>query len=730
MTIGAKCLVCGALLFIGPTVLGAQDRLWLVRGGQSQATIVAGRDDAYAAGRLQRWLAENAAAQVTLEQAETWDSAQPGTVILVGSAASNPATARLAKDVGLDLSPERLTAQGYLAKRLAHAGRCWIVLAGGSRDGSLYAVTDLFNWTLEHQGRDVWLEELDTCQQPRFRYRWFWNWDHRMDWGGPGTPGTKMGGGGKWRRPSEAFRIDCQRCTDFMADHKFNGLILWGFARDSHGGVEASQAVCRYARQRGVRVLPGVGTSGYAGYYFEGQHPFNANAWLAEHPELRAVGKDGKPHTAPCPSKQANQDWLDRGAEWLFQTFQIGGVDLEMGDFFVCYCGDCQRARAAIASAEPDYYKDMAISHMVTLKTMRRLSPEAWLSYATYTGYTPQMAQERPKFASMIPEDALCQWTLTGMFRRWPADLKPPTRHNVGYLHWCNTSTNTEDNFYLREVQQICQMAAGAEFEGLDTYGELPDTRPNAELFYLAWEAFLWQPDMSLDEFIERRLGRLYGGSRAARALVELMPLVANAAQRASVDNCARALALAQTARVSAAPQGRMRWDRLVAQLERFRQTAERHLAERRREQEAARQGTHIPVASVRASDEDRQRHWEAAKAIDGSVEEPAGYWLTQRADPREAWIELTLSGPAQINRVALFHQLNAGHYRSLDYRILVRTDGQWKPVAEVQNNQRAGWVAHDFPAVRADAVRVEITRSAHGNRMGLGEIEIRWIAP
>lgn len=730
MTIGAKCLVCGALLFIGPTVLGAQDRLWLVRGGQSQATIVAGRDDAYAAGRLQRWLAENAAAQVTLEQAETWDSAQPGTVILVGSAASNPATARLAKDVGLDLSPERLTAQGYLAKRLAHAGRCWIVLAGGSRDGSLYAVTDLFNWTLEHQGRDVWLEELDTCQQPRFRYRWFWNWDHRMDWGGPGTPGTKMGGGGKWRRPPEAFRIDCQRCTDFMADHKFNGLILWGFARDSHGGVEASQAVCRYARQRGVRVLPGVGTSGYAGYYFEGQHPFNANAWLAEHPELRAVGKDGKPHTAPCPSKQANQDWLDRGAEWLFQTFQIGGVNLEMGDFFVCYCGDCQRARAAIASAEPDYYKDMAISHMVTLKTMRRLSPEAWLSYATYTGYTPQMAQERPKFASMIPEDALCQWTLTGMFRRWPADLKPPTRHNVGYLHWCNTSTNTEDNFYLREVQQICQMAAGAEFEGLDTYGELPDTRPNAELFYLAWEAFLWQPDMSLDEFIERRLGRLYGGSRAARALVELMPLVANAAQRASVDNCARALALAQTARVSAAPQGRMRWDRLVAQLERFRQTAERHLAERRREQEAARQGTHIPVASVRASDEDRQRHWEAAKAIDGSVEEPAGYWLTQRADPREAWIELTLSGPAQINRVALFHQLNAGHYRSLDYRILVRTDGQWKPVAEVQNNQRAGWVAHDFPAVRADAVRVEITRSAHGNRMGLGEIEIRWIAP
>ena len=63
----------------------------------------------------------------------------------------------------------------------------------------------------------------------------------------------------------------------------------------------------------------------------------------------------------------------------------------------------------------------MAISHMVTLQTMRRLAPDAWLSYATYTGYTADMVRTPPKFLSMIPNDAICQWTLTQMARRWPA---------------------------------------------------------------------------------------------------------------------------------------------------------------------------------------------------------------------------------------------------------------------------------------------------------------------
>ena len=119
---------------------------------------------------------------------------------------------------------------------------------------------------------------------------------------------------------------------------------------------------------------------------------------------------------------------------------------------------------------------------------------------------------------------------------------------------------------------------------------------------------------------------------------------------------------------------------------------------------------------------------WSATKAIDGNVDEPKGYWLTQRNAPKRAWLELTLAAPAQIERVVLFHQLNPGHYRTLDYTVAVRADGAWKPVVAVKDNKDAGWVAHVFDPVVTDAVRLEITRSAHNDRMGVGEIELRTV--
>jgi len=724
---------CACWIVVPALVLGwgalssGNDRLWLVHDAESASTIVRGNDDDFAAERLQRWLADKSGAAVEVRPADQERLPEKGCVVLVGSAASNPLVRKISAQIGLAPDPAELTNQGYVARRVRHDGRDWLILAGGGRDGTIHAVADLINWHLNCGDQGVWLESLDVRRRPRFRYRWLWTWDNRMEWGGPGKAVTRMGGG-KYEKQPQAFLVDYKRCVDYMADHKFNGLIIWGFLRDCHGGVEAAQELCRYASRRGVRILPGVGTSGYAGYYYEGKHELNAGTWLAEHPELSSIDKRGKPRNAPCPSKKANQDWLDRGAEWLFANFEVGGVNLEMGDFFVCYCDDCKRARAAIPSDEPDYYKDMAISHMVTLKTMRQLAPEAWLSYATYTGYTAEMVETPPKFLSMIPEDAICQWTLTNMAGRWPADVRPMARHNIGYLHWCNTSTHTQDDFYLDEIQAICRQAAAAGFEGLDTYGELSDQLPNAEIFYLAWEAFLWDPEMTIDQFVDERLARLYGGREAARTLLAIVPLVRTRKDRENADRCAKARQLAESARGVASPDGHQRWDRLIAYLKRHEDAALDLLEERREREAAARGGAKIDVVSVQASDEDKAKKWLAANAVDGNVDEPGGYWLTQRASPKQAWLELTLDKPTKINRVVLFHQLNPGHYRSLDYTIGVRLGGEWKAVVAIQNNQQPGWIAHDFDAVTTDAVRLEITRSAYDARMGIGEIELRMV--
>ncbi|NLY01584.1 MAG: hypothetical protein GXY83_36320 [Rhodopirellula sp.] len=716
-------------LTFGRTAPCRADLPFLVLGGaQPACTMVRGQTDDFAAERLQSWLTDRCGANVAVVVAGEQPLPDGGCLILLGTAESNPALRRIAAEAKLDITTAALTDQGYLAKTLRHDGRDCLVLAGGGRDGVLYAVTDLINWRLACDEDGIRIPPLDVREIPRFKYRWFWNWDHRMDWGGAGRVGSAMGGGGTFSKEPEAFLVDGKNCVDYMADHKFNGLILWGFLRDTHGGIEATQELCRYANLRGVRILPGVGTSGYAGYYFEGDHPYNADTWIKAHPELRAVDRNGKPHNAPCPSKKANQDWLDEGAKWIFKTFEIGGVNLEMGDFFVCYCNDCTHARAAIRSDEPDYYKDMAVSHMVTLKTMRSLAPDAWLSYATYTGYTAEMMADPPQFLSMIPDDAICQWTLTGMAPRWPAEVRPMARHNIGYLHWCNSSTHTEDDFYLQRVRNICRDAASVGIEGLDTYGELSAEKPNAELFYLAWEAFLWNPEMTIEEFADERLSQLYGGKGPARTLLEIIPLVRTAKDREQIENLVAARKLADSARQAAAAEGHARWSRLISYLDRQEQAEREKLAELKRREVEARRGRQVEIAKVAGSDEDPGRGWSAAKAVDGSVKEPEGYWLTQRNAPQQAWLELTLSGPARIDRVALFHQLNPGHYRSLDYTVSIRTAGGWEQVVTVKDNQQAGWVGHTFEPVVTDAVRLQITRSAYGDRMGVGEIELRML--
>jgi len=704
----------------------ADDSLRLTGDGRSLCTIVRGREDDFAAERLARWFADKTGVKVDVALADQWQCGDPGCVILVGSPTSNSVLRRIAEKASLRVDPVELTDQGYVAKRIRQDNREWLLLAGGGHDGAIHVVADLIQWHLVVEDKNAFVGSIDQRQVPRFKYRWFWTWDNRMDWGGPGKPVTVMGGGTSHKKP-EAYLIDYKRCVDYMADHKFNGLIIWGFLRDHNGGVPAAKELCRYARHRGVRILPGVGTSGYAGYYYEGKHPFNADTWLKEHPELRAVDKNGHPRNAPCPSKKANQDWLDRGAEWLFKEFEVGGVNLEMGDFFVCYCDDCKKARAAIPSDGPDYYKDMAISHMVTLTTMRKLAPYAWLSYATYTGYKIEMMKNPPRFLWMIPEDSLCQWTLTSMAAKFPTDFRPMARHNVGYLHWCNSSTHTENDFYLDQIRRICQAAATVGFEGLDTYGELSDERPNAEIFYLAWEAWLWNPDMTVEEFVDRRLGRLYGGSAAARRLLEIIPLVRTRQQRANPTVCAKARAMAEAARDLAAPTGKARWDRLVAFLDQQERWAKEAIENSAKQETQARAGTKVAVLSVKASDEDIRKGWTAGKAIDGDVSEPGGFWLTQSTHPKKAWIELTLSQPSTINRVVVYHQPTPGHYRSLDYTVSVQSEGTWKQVAAVKNNKQTGWVAHSFDAVTTEAVRLEITRSMYGNRMGLGEIELRY---
>ena len=56
------------------------------------------------------------------------------------------------------------------------------------------------------------------------------------------------------------------------------------------------------------------------------------------------------------PSKPENQQWLRDGAEWLFDSLpDIGGINLENGDFMSCYCDEC-RAQRAMPANDPNCF--------------------------------------------------------------------------------------------------------------------------------------------------------------------------------------------------------------------------------------------------------------------------------------------------------------------------------------------------------------------------------------
>ncbi|NQT50616.1 discoidin domain-containing protein [bacterium] len=135
---------------------------------------------------------------------------------------------------------------------------------------------------------------------------------------------------------------------------------------------------------------------------------------------------------------------------------------------------------------------------------------------------------------------------------------------------------------------------------------------------------------------------------------------------------------------------------------------------------------TRYPLRDLTAAaSTEQQDRWPASKAIDGDTSEPDGLWQTLRNTPKSAWLELRLKRPRRVQGVNVFHQSNPGFYRSVDYAIACWAGGAWKTVAEVKGNKTKGWRKHPFPAVETSKVRITITQSEHGYRMGLNEVAL-----
>ena len=340
-----------------------------------------------------------------------------------------------------------------------------------------------------------------------------WCWDARMTWDDePDAILTKMAASEQrfpYPKRPESFQTGFRRLVDYCAKNGIFGIIIWGFLREAHGGVTAAADLCKYASDRGVAILPGAGLCAYGGYFFEGDHPYNLESYLRAHPERasRAFEEGGKREVAPVldPSLEANRQWWIEGLEWMLDTFEIGGIDYEMGDFIVNPSPKAVAARQALGFEADGNILDTVVATQELMRRALELKPEGVFINSTYRGLHQIKGFPKMPFLDALPPETVWQYTLRNMVSRheFPdAFLEMPRHRPYGYLHWFNASTGTIDRDYTADIARVFPGLCRLGFAFAGTYGEIaPAASTYADGNYRAQAAWARDPELAIEAF-------------------------------------------------------------------------------------------------------------------------------------------------------------------------------------------------------------------------------------
>jgi hypothetical protein len=426
------------------------------------------------------------------------------------------------------------------------------------------------------------------------RHRLLWTWDTWIcDYDSQGR----------------SFLQEYKDLIDWMAKNEFTGLIVWGFVDGRHGGESTAKELVRYARSKGVALLPGVSTDiGVAGDYGGfvlglKDHPFSDEVQLRAMAPTRRPGEVGL-----CYSRPENREWLRKGAQWLLDTFDVDGINLEVAEGGIrCQCAECQeRLKAQGGPTGGASYSDLSLCVPIVSDVFAAKRPGGLVTYATYG---PPWWEQKPaatEILKRIPESALAQWNLElGANDRVP----PPVRTNLALLHaggesyhlrhlrppsWAFTQYRCF-NPRLEEIRAFASNIRRMKLDGFVVGNVSSPKNPDAELAYHAYIDFTRDPELKLEAFLRNRIGELYGDSAAdlVAHLVLAQPALHEKAlpfwktydgtwdpqDRAKAADAARGLAdqiaLARSATGRASADGKRRLDAILPILEEYRTICE-----------------------------------------------------------------------------------------------------------------------------------------------------------
>lgn len=435
----------------------------------------------------------------------------------------------------------QLPEDGFQIQTKKDQGIPLLFLLGGGRPGLVYAINELGQKIVSHQGDEVVIPEIDLNESPLLPYRLLWTWDHSTNWYLEQVGIQEIGAMNYYSKPPEGFLEDYFRLIDFMSLNRIGGVTIYGFLRDCHGGIEAAQKLCQYATERGVRILPGVGINAYGGIYWEGNHRYNLTQWLRQHPELKAVLGAPAAFSIPdlpplwfpenqytdtaCPSKPENARYHEEAIAWLAETFMIGGINFETGDYGVCQCEECSRRRKENSTWS---FRDMALLYPRLFSAARKQRQDLWLVSEAY--WDNLLNRQILQSLEELPDEAIYQFCFNRSY--WPrlkADLTKeyvqglPRSKNIFRTHMGSQWNRERYELVADRFAEMMKLAFKTGLKGATIFGEVSALSVVNEINYLSFARFGYQPTLTWEEFIEKDLGPLFGGKLATEIYLRLL---------------------------------------------------------------------------------------------------------------------------------------------------------------------------------------------------------------
>lgn len=427
-------------------------------------------------------------------------------------------------------------------------------ISGGPFSGVIYGVEEIIQRSADRFDLAAWASEVTG--KPGLAYRTFWTWDHSTNWELSQIGQQEIGVFNPFQKPPGGFLADYKRLVDFCSINRIGGITVYGFLRDSHGGIEAAKELCRYGNERGVRIIPGIAIGAYGGVYWEGKHKYNLSTWLKANPQHAAkMEKDvgfqiadlafplNFPHSdytvSACPSAPEVIAWMEEAVAWLAETFEIGGINIESGDYGVCGCERCVARRANDAEAarrKDDHgdswsHTDMAENFPRLYRAAKAKRPDLWIycemQWDNLLDPVATEAQHR------LPRGAIYQHTANRSFwKRLRTELATdyvqslPTQPNVLRCQFaCQWNGDERTERYAFNAKTFADMSVrGRELgmEGLTVWGEPSDYYATVELSYLAFSRFGWDPTLSWEAFVASELAPRLGGQQQAERFIAI----------------------------------------------------------------------------------------------------------------------------------------------------------------------------------------------------------------